>query len=184
MTLRVVILLWLALGSVAAVRAQSSSGPAAAPLGYEGVFSWPLREGLHLLGGKDSVYLIRPARYRFYQRLHRHLSDTAGAAAADALLRSYERTLLDARHAYDTLLLRYHTADRLATRTLSGTQATLLHLRHTLGQTKTSLHRTTQQLEEARQQQRSARRRAFLRGLAYGSGAGAGLLTLLRLAVR
>ena len=134
------------------------------------------------LAVRDSLYLIRPERYRFYRRLHRYMADTVQYPTGASLLASYQRSLLRSQAAYDQLLLHYHTADSLSARTLRTTQATLHQLQHVLDRTQLRLGESEQALHTAHQQAQRQRRRSFLRGLAYGSGLGVGLMTLLFLA--
>ena len=124
----------------------------------------------------DSVYLISPARYRFYRQLHRYALDTT-VRASDALITSYAQSLQATQRAYDTLLERYQASDQLSAQTLRRTQLALGQLSRSLDQTQYALAQTTRSLDEARAQARTARRRSLVQRLAYGAGGlGAGLL--------
>ena len=124
----------------------------------------------------DSVYLISPARYRFYRQLHRYALDTT-FRAGDALIISYAQSLQATQRAYDTLLERYQASDQLSAQTLRRTQLALGQLSRSLDQTQYALEQTTRRLEEAEVQARAARRRSLVQRLAYGAGGvGAGLL--------
>ena len=123
----------------------------------------------------DSAYLISPARYRFYQQLHRYVLDTT-ARAGDSLVTSYARSLQETQHAYETLLERHQTSSQLATQTLRNTQIGLGQLGRTLDQTQYALEQTARSLEAAEAQARVARRRSLVRHLVFGAGGiGAGL---------
>ena len=124
----------------------------------------------------DSVYLISPARYRFYQQLHRYALDTT-FRAGDALITSYAQSLQATQRAYDTLLERYQASDQLSAQTLRRTQLALGQLSRSLDQTQYALAQTTRSLDEAKAQARTARRRSLVQRVAYGAGGvGAGLL--------
>ena len=179
------LLLVMALAPGASVRAQGA--PEDTRLRYPSLYAEPFPPdgGVRYVGeGANSVYLIGAARYRFYQRLHRHLLGTAAYRVGDALRHSYARSLHDTQRAYDRLLQRYRAADRLATRSLSDTRAALAQLQGSLDQTRSRLAEAERALYAAEAQQRAQRRRSFRRGMAYGGGAGATLLILLRLASR
>ena len=116
------------------------------------------------------MYLVSPARLRFYQQLHRHTLDTSAENGRAALAASYVRSLQTAQHAYDQLQQDYHTADSVATITLEQTQRSLTQLDATLAQTEETLEQTTEQLRVLQTQLHRAERRARRRRRAYGLG--------------
>lgn len=130
----------------------------------------------------DSAYLISPARYRFYQRLHRHALDTA-AEASGLLIASYARSLQETQRAYEGLLEQYQAADRLSAQTLRHTQLSLGQLSRTLDQTQYALAQTSHHLAAAEAEARVARRRSLVRRMAYGAG-GVGVGLVLGLLLR
>lgn len=124
----------------------------------------------------DSVYLISPARYRFYRQLHRYVLDTT-ARAGDSLITSYAQSLRVTQLAYETLLERYQASDRRSAQTLRDTQRALGQLGRSLDQAQYSLTQTARSLDEAEAQARATRRRSWVQRLAYGAGGvGAGLV--------
>jgi hypothetical protein len=124
----------------------------------------------------DSAYLISPARFRFYQQLHRHVLD-ATAGAGDPLIISYAQSLQATQRTYDTLLVRYRASNQLSAQTLRRTQLALGQLGRSLDQAQYALAQTARSLEEAKAQARAARRRSLVQRVAYGAGGlGAGLL--------
>lgn len=124
----------------------------------------------------DSAYLVSPARYRFYQQLHRYALDTT-ARASDSLITSYAQSLQATQRAYETLLEQYHASDRRSAQTLRETQLALGQLGRSLDQTQYVLAQTARSLDEAEGQARAARRRSLVPRLAYGAGGiGAGLV--------
>ena len=151
-------------------------------LGTDAAFAHPTAGVGEVLG--DSLYLIRPERYRFYQRLHRYMADTAQYSAGASLLASYRGSLLRTQTAYDRLLRDYRSANSLSTHTLNTTRVTLHQLQQTLKRTETRLEASEQALHTVEEQAKAQRRRSFFRGLAYGSGLGASLVVLLLMAGR
>ncbi len=130
----------------------------------------------------DSAYLISPARFRFYQQLHRYALDTT-VRAGEVLITSYAQSLQATQRAYDTLLERYQASDQVSAQTLRRTQLALGQLSRSLDQTQYALAQTSRSLDEAKAQARVARRRSLVQRVAYGAG-GVGVGLVLGLLLR
>lgn len=93
-----------------------------------------LVKGMEVMIGCDSAYLINPRRYALYQRLHQHIREVSAEGNCQPLLEAYEKALLEAQAAYESLHKQQGLTDQLAGQWLRESEQAMKQMQQTLGQ--------------------------------------------------